>query len=160
MGKDGEIAYIDTRIFRLHYHWLIADSVKEALGCYISKTSDLQSLKDMPEEIAKLSKLYSVFNVQKVYYALLYVVIEEYPMLNIGDHDIDSFLADEEKVRLLKRFRNAIFHAQKDIISPKEMDFLDIDWDGDWIKGLNKAFSIFFETYIKAHPLPKIKKPE
>ncbi|MFC4273072.1 hypothetical protein GQF03_07770 [Sneathiella chungangensis] len=132
----------DQKLFKLHQHWLIADSVKEALRAYQNSSSSLTV--DLPEKLLSLGRTHSVFDVQKVFYALVYVVVEEYQALNYRDAQIDALLAERDKVETLKRFRNAIFHVQKPLISPKELDFLEADNDGSWIKNLHYAMNSFF----------------
>ena len=70
---------LDPVIVKIHYHWLIADSVREALKVYSGAPKDLpDNSSEEFEALMTFGKAHSDFNVIKVWYALLYVVIEDY----------------------------------------------------------------------------------
>ncbi|NOX83051.1 MAG: hypothetical protein GXP06_08715 [Alphaproteobacteria bacterium] len=133
---------INVKLFKLHGYWLTADAVEEAMRAYLNTETPHEP--DMPDELNQFGKIHSVFSVQKVLYALIYVVIEEYKASDFEDEKLDELLADEVKVQMLRRFRNAIFHVQNEVLSQKELDFLDADYDGSWIKAVHKAFDKYF----------------
>ena len=147
MTEQSPDADLDIRIVTLHRHWLTADAVKEALKTYGKASEKMEKHGAFSKEFFEFAKMQSLFSVQKVYYALLYVVIEGYTELKLSDKRIDELIADEAKVSLLRRFRNAVFHYQKEPLPEKELDFLNGDYDGAWIREVNKAFNGFFEAY-------------
>ena len=83
-----------------------------------------------------------------VLYGLLYVVVEGYQSLKLGDAAIDELLSDEELVARLKRFRNATFHYQEDVVDKRLVDFLNADYDGTWLRKLHQAFRRYFEQRL------------
>ena len=101
---------ININFVRLHNHWLNADAVNEAMKIYRKKLDESPDVPNVPKEISDLGTNGLFFNVLKVYYSLIYVVIEGYKELKLSDDKIDELLADDEKVQLLRRFRNRIFH--------------------------------------------------
>lgn len=78
-----------------------------------------------------------------VFYSLLYVVIEGYQEQDVRDSKIDELLKSDN-VALLKRFRNAVFHFQKDLESQKLLGFLEKPETELWTQQVFKAFGRFF----------------
>ena len=75
---------------------------------------------------------------------MLYVVIEGWREAKLSDSTIDQLLKSSN-VKLLKRFRNAVFHFQGDKwISAKRSDFMGspdaIIWADTLMKELQKYF--------------------
>src|SRR5262249_49144247 len=55
-------------------------------------------------------------------YSGLYVVVEGWRDLKLTDSKVEALIASPY-VERLKRFRNATFHYQKEIVSPKHLQF-------------------------------------
>jgi len=90
----------------------------------------------------------SMFHAVSVWYALLYVVVEGYRELDLHDKAVDSVLSEGNYVEELRRFRNAIFHYQEQVISPKIMEFLEAKDSEIWIRRLNRALDRFLTNAL------------
>ena len=77
------------------------------------------------------------------FYSAMYVLIEAWKELGYHDSKIDSLLSSPF-VDLLRRFRNATFHFQRDFVSDKWKEFIDAgEESSEWICELRDAFSDF-----------------
>jgi hypothetical protein len=78
------------------------------------------------------------------FYSAMHVLIEAWKELGCSDPKIDSLLASPF-VDLLRRFRNATFHFQRDFVSAKWAAFIEAGEESStWIGELRDAFSDFF----------------
>lgn len=132
----------------LYKHWCIADSVMQFIGVAVpnAENSGLS-----PEALA-LAQAHSSFMRLSVWYALLQIVVEGYRELELTDPEVDFFLANEDYVISLRRFRNAMFHYQENPFSNKLLEFLELD-DGEWARGLNAAFKRYFERSLPVYEI-------
>lgn len=82
------------------------------------------------------------------WYAGLYVVIEGWKELSLKDTTIDKLL-ESRNVDLLRRYRNGVFHYQKNYNDKRFLDFMS---DGDncveWTRELNKQFGRYFLDFL------------
>jgi hypothetical protein len=106
----------------------------------------------MSEEWAQFAALISGASAMSVWYSLLFVVVEGYIELGCHDGEVDALLANEEYVNLLRRFRNATFHYQGDLLSPKLGEFLAAKDSSQWIHNINRALKTFFERELINNP--------
>ncbi|MGB3478366.1 MAG: hypothetical protein WBB67_04315 [bacterium] len=94
-----------------------------------------------------------IFMYMSFWYAELYVVIEGWRKLKLVDEIVDQLLRSENNIKLLKRYRNAVFHFQRDYYDDRFMDFIK---EGDhivkWVRDLNDHFSRFFLQYFGRIP--------
>lgn len=132
------------KLIALHMHWCIADSVKQFVSADLSTDGDAS----LSPELRAIGELHSRFHRLSTWYALLYVVIEGYKELQLRDETIDALLAEEEFVDALRRFRNAIFHYQKNPMSEKYLGFIEAENSHVWPRKLNAAFKAFFEKVL------------
>lgn len=136
----------------LHRHWVAADTIKQ----YTKKLPPSPSDKSSHQPLYAVIAMSTSFKAIEVWYGLLYVVVEGYQSISLKDKDIDSVLADERKVSLLRRFRNSVFHYQKNPEPDKYMEFLLEGETEVWAHKLHKAFKNFFETNIPVQALMEI----
>lgn len=61
-----------------------------------------------------------------LWYATVYVVIEGWRETKVRDSELDVLL-DDDRVDDLRRFRNQIFHYQREYDNPKLLEFLGTD---------------------------------
>lgn len=137
---------MDKKLVALHKHWCNADAIKQFICTPILKGSKEAEKIRLPKSIVQLGEMHSSFIRLQVWYALLYVVIEGYIELKQSNTDVDSLLTNKEMVAALLRFRNAVFHYQKDPINEKLLKFLEAKDSELWIKQLNDAFEAYFES--------------
>jgi hypothetical protein len=118
--------YIWANTMRTHFYELVPKVVADT-------TKDRFS----PQAIE--ADLYMSF-----WYGELYVVIEGYHELKLSDPAIDALLTSPN-VALLKRYRNGVFHFQKEYFDDRFLDFMLHGKDAAaWVSELNRAFGAFF----------------
>jgi hypothetical protein len=80
----------------------------------------------------------------RLWYGELYVVVEGWKELDLSDPTVDSLL-QSSNVELLRRYRNGVFHFQREYFDER---FLGLIRDGQdaaaWVLDLNQSFSAFF----------------
>lgn len=80
------------------------------------------------------------------WYAGLFVVIEGWWALKLSDQNIDNLLRSRN-VALLKRYRNGIYHFQKNYYHSKFMDLIAKGQNvAAWVRSLNSEFGRWFLT--------------
>lgn len=78
------------------------------------------------------------------WYASLYVVIEGWRELDLHDQEIDGLL-DSPLVDLLRRYRNGVFHFQREYADDRFFDFIrEGEKAVEWVRCLNPAFGRWF----------------
>ena len=77
------------------------------------------------------------------WYGGLYVVIEGWFELGLKDQVIDPLLKSPN-VALLKRYRNGIFHFQKDYMDERFHEFMASNDCVPWVRHLTNAFGDYF----------------
>ncbi len=78
------------------------------------------------------------------WYSSLYVVIEGWRELNLKDDRIDTLLKSSN-LDYLKRFRNGVFHFQRDYLDNRLIEFLSSNENPvKWVRELNLAFNEWF----------------
>ena len=137
-------------LLAFHRHFLAADAVKEVMFAPIAHAAET----DLPAEVVELAQVWSSMLRMQVFYALMYVVIEGYRALKFEDEAVDLLLKNDAMVESFRRFRNAIFHFQKDPLSPKLVEFLQADGSEKWAQELHAAFRAFF---LRVLPIQEFK---
>ena len=105
----------------LHKYFLNADFLRDV---FMRRIKRVQS----PAERSFVESLDDGI-AMSLWYATLYVVIEGWRKIKIADPDLDVLL-DDDRVDDLRRFRNQMFHYQREYDNPKLLEFLGTD-DGD-----------------------------
>ena len=83
------------------------------------------------------------------WYGGLYVVIEGWQQLRLSDSTIDELLASPN-VRLLKEYRNGVFHFQRAYFDKRFTNFMTEGENVvDWVRDLNRAFGEYFLNWWK-----------
>lgn len=78
-------------------------------------------------------------------YATMQIVIEGWKKLGLSDPRVDELLKSPH-VESFRRFRNATFHFQKDLVPKKLWEFiLGDDESSSWLSDLTDAFSDYFK---------------
>jgi hypothetical protein len=139
---DGEQV---LELLALHKYFLNADYLRDVFMRRIKRdqspaaTDPITSMDDM---IA-----------MSLWYATVYVVIEGWREAKLADSELDALLADGHVDRL-RRFRNQLFHYQREYDNPRLLEFLgEDDADShaatDWIKRTHVALGRAIEGAIK-----------
>ncbi|WP_100809981.1 MULTISPECIES: hypothetical protein [unclassified Microbacterium] len=77
------------------------------------------------------------------WYATVYIVIEGWRKAGLADSDVDLLLSDD-RVDRLRRFRNQVFHYQREYDNPRLLEFLGTGDDDaqaatQWIRRIHIA---------------------
>lgn len=114
------------------------------------------ALRVEPTDASRLDSLYAF------YLGALYAVVEKWRQWGFADPAVDSLLADAERVKLLKRHRHAIFHADhydhKDVVALAERHDMT-----PWADELQGALVTFFAAWHQdpnSHVLEHLKRTE
>jgi hypothetical protein len=92
------------------------------------------------------------------WYGGLYVVVEGWRKLRLSDPKIDALLTSQN-VNLLKRYRNGIFHFQKNYLDERFIEFMESQDSVPWVRELNLAFGDYFlREHEKGTSLPEVQK--
>lgn len=88
-----------------------------------------------------------------LWYATVYVVIEGWRNTKLADPEVDALLAGSH-VERLRRFRNQMFHYQREYDNPKLLEFLgqddaDARAATDWIKRTHAALGRAIERAVE-----------
>jgi hypothetical protein len=85
------------------------------------------------------------------WYGGLYVVIEGWKELSLSDSIIDELLKSPN-VELLRRYRNGVFHFQRNYNDERFEQFMNQGIDAvKWVRSLNEQFGRYFLEQMK-HP--------
>jgi hypothetical protein len=126
----------DIEIFNLYKYFMWADSMKHSYENLLNKNV---------QELIPKSRFEAEYNLYISYwFGGLYVVTEGWTELKLKDRRIDSLLKSPN-VNLLRRYRNGVFHFQRDYFDERFMGFLR---DGlnriEWVGLLHEEFERFF----------------
>jgi hypothetical protein len=130
---------IDVPLLALYTHWVRADSIKERMRLEIPENGNTlpQSMQELGQQMSKIHAL-------EVLYGLIFVVIEGFRELNCKDERVEKLLTAEKYVDLLRRFRNGVFHYQKEPMDPRLVSFITREGSGEWIREMHAALGAFF----------------
>jgi hypothetical protein len=127
-------------ILSLHRYWIWADFHKESMRGQRQRLEAAQGAERAAIEFDGIIAL-------SFLYASLFVVVEGWRELRLADDEIDAYLASEN-TDLLRRFRNGVFHFQRDFDDPRFMEFLDeADDPVEWARSLHAAFARWFDGW-------------
>jgi hypothetical protein len=123
------------RVMALHKYFLNADFLRDVFMRRIGREqspADVDFVTSMDDMIAL-----------SLWYATVYVVIEGWLEARLTDPELDGLLADD-KADDLRRFRNQVFHYQREYDNPKLLEFLgtnhaDAQAATDWIRRTHAA---------------------
>lgn len=89
------------------------------------------------------SKDIYTFMYMSLWYGLLYVVIEGWNDLKLSDDTISGLVVDK-KTDLLKGYRHATFHYQKDYYEKRVENFFLDKTTVNWVRDLHSEFNNWF----------------
>lgn len=130
-ANDGQT----LELLALHKYFLNADFLRDVFMRRIKRDQspgDTDPITWMDDMIA-----------MTLWYATVYVVIEGWRSTKLADAELDVLLADGH-VDKLRRFRNQVFHYQREYDNPRLLEFMGADDRDahaatDWIKRTHTA---------------------
>lgn len=133
----------DMEIANLYRYFIWADRMKNAFDDVLQ-----QNIREVVQP-ARFELEYNLY--MSYWFGGLYVVIEGWQQLGLKDKSIGALL-NSKNVQLLRRYRNGVFHFQKDYFDERFLGFLR---DGinrlEWIRKLHQEFDRFFHDWYTAH---------
>lgn len=134
-------------VFTLHRYYIWANKMRELFYQLVpTVASDPEHDRFSPAAIE--ADLYMSF-----WYGEVFVVIEGWKELGLADPAVDALLASPN-VELLRRYRNGVFHFQKDYFDERFLAFMRDGKDAaGWVGALNRAFGAYFLNR------PKVAQP-
>ncbi|QRN97569.1 hypothetical protein JRI60_00290 [Archangium violaceum] len=137
---------IPEKLAALHMSFTRASSVREVLRAQLKKVEGLP-IETPDQQAVSAGEFLTGFQLMEVFYGLIFVVAEGIQAVRPEDPELASFFASPN-MGLLKRYRNAIFHAQSEVISPKLHDFLTAEDTEKWIGALWRALNRWFSDNV------------
>lgn len=129
---------LDVSLLALYTHWVRADSIKERVRLEIPESANT-----LPQLMQELGQQMSKAHALEVLYGLIFVVAEGFRELKCKDERVEKLLAAEEYVDLLRRFRNGVFHYQKEPMDPRLVAFMTREGSEEWIRDMHAALGAF-----------------
>lgn len=123
----------DRHVFSLHRYFLQANQMRIHF---------VQTLGETPGRSAEENKIYQLLY-QGLWYGSLYVVVEGWRTLKLKDPVVDELLASNY-VLLLRRYRNGVFHFQKNYYDDRFLDFMRPPDTPEWVHDVHSAFGRYF----------------
>jgi hypothetical protein len=77
------------------------------------------------------------------WYGSLYVVIERWRQLRLTDPKIDQLISSP-KVGLLKKYRDGVFHFQRNYFDDRFQGFLASQDSVGWVRAIHSEFGRYF----------------
>ena len=100
------------------------------------------------------------FEYKSYWYAGLFVVAEGWKSLKIQDVAVEALLASPN-LKLLKRFRNAVFHYQENFLDER---FIELIREGEkaeeWVEQLSEELRRYFQYWFDAQKNAGERLPE
>ena len=126
-----------TEIFTLHRYFLWADRMRAHMDTVIGSEPKF-------EEAEIDFYLYMSY-----WYGALYVVIEGWRELKLSDPRIDALLSSPN-VDLLRRYRNAVFHYQREYFDPRAVEFFGERSTPAWVREIHGEFGRYFLEWFRS----------
>ncbi len=128
----------DESVLTLHRYFIWANRMRT----HFDKLLATQASARDPFEIE--ATLYMSY-----WYGGLYVVIEGWQELQLHDPIIDQLLVSPN-VDLLRRYRNGVFHFQRDYFDDRFRGFIENGQNAvEWVRTLNREFGRFFLEWFQ-----------
>ncbi len=117
---------------------------------------------DAPDATTLREHEWRWFGLMCYWYASLHVVIEAWRKLGFSDPVIDRLLAHPKELRrLLRRYRNAVFHYQESLLDPR---FIELPAQGAvhvyWVWALHDEFMRFLAEHLSAQVMTDAQRAE
>jgi len=108
---------LKAALHTLHRYFIWAQQMQTRFYDLLPQVAQNPNIKRSDPE-ALLADMYMSF-----WYGELYVVVEGFQNLKLSDPTIDPLLASPN-LALLKRYRNGVFHYQRDYFDDRFLDFM------------------------------------
>ena len=129
----------------LHRYFIWADRMKVHFDGVLKKYGS----EAVSSDPTKKKEGIEIFLYMSLWYATFYVLIEGWQELKLSDEKINSLLRSKN-VDLLRRYRNGVFHFQKEYYDDRFMKLMKEGEDiANWSRDLRDEFSRWFLTIFQ-----------
>jgi hypothetical protein len=129
---------LTPEIITLHRYFIWADRMRVHFDDILKKTNFVSP------KLYKKKEGIDTFLYMSLWYGMFYVLIEGWQELKLKDEKIDELLKSKN-VQLLKRYRNGVFHFQKEYYDERFTKLMAEGQDiASWIRELRDEFSRWF----------------
>ena len=141
----------------LHRYWIYSNRMREYFeAALMASQQDFSSLAK-ETDLAKATLSTVTFAIgpgifMSYWYGSLYVVIEGWRQLRLTDPKIDPLLLSPN-VRLLKKYRDGVFHFQKNYFDDRFLGFIKAKDSVEWVRTIHSELGEYFRREI-----PKLGK--
>jgi hypothetical protein len=143
-------------VMSLHRYWIYSNRMREYFESAL--TTSQQDFTSLAKEtnLAKATLAATTFSIgpgifMSYWYGSLYVVIEGWRQLRLTDPKIDPLLLSPN-VRLLKKYRDGVFHFQRNYFDDRFIGFVKSEDSVDWVRTIHSELGEYFRREI---PPPK-----
>lgn len=143
---------LNRAVHTLHRYYIWANRMKQHFYELVPKVAN-DPVQDRFTNDAIEADLYMSF-----WYGELYVVIEGWKEIGLSDPVVDSLLTSPN-VELLKRYRNGVFHFQKQYFDERFLGFMRSKDSVTWVADLNQAFGAYFLNRFQQGRKPRSGPP-
>lgn len=131
---------LTPEIITLHRYFIWADRMRVHFDEILKKVGSEPVTSNLP----KTENGIDTFLYMSLWYGTFYVLIEGWQELGLSDPKIDALLKSPN-VDLLRRYRNGVFHFQKEYYDKRFMKLMSEGKDiANWIRDLRDEFSRWF----------------
>ena len=88
----------------------------------------------------------------RTWYASLYVVVEGWQEIGLADTEVDqalNWLEVNDEIRILRRFRNAVFHFPKELADIRIVDLLLLGAASNTLRRVNELHGAFGSYFLR-----------
>ena len=130
----------DSEIYTLHKYYIWANAMRVHFDNLFSEGKPDMKNKEV---------FFKVVQYMSYWYSALFVVVEGWGSLGLEDERINELL-DSHLVDLLRRFRNGVFHYQRNYFDNRFWNFIEEGKrSASWVRDLNSEFGRYFLTWAK-----------
>ena len=150
-------------IMSLHRYWIYSNWMREYFDAGLEKEpqdfTNLAKEKDPAKVIVAALTFFGTGSgiFMSYWYGSLYVVIEGWRQLGLSDSKIDPLLLSPN-VRLLKKYRDGVFHFQRNYYDERFLNFINSADSVQWVRKLHSELGKYFLREIPK-VTPQKKQP-
>ena len=136
-------------IMALRRYWMYANRMRKHLEAALTKSPPDTKQTDPGKVILAAMSFFATDPglFMSYRYGSLYVVIEGWRQWKLTDPEIDSLLTSPN-VRLLKKYRDGVFHFQRNYFDDRFIGFVGAKDSVDWVRTIHSEFGEYFRREI------------
>jgi hypothetical protein len=139
-------------IMSLHRYWIYSNRMREYFEAALTESP--QNFTNLAKETdpVKATVAAATFAIgpgifMSYWYGSLYVVIEGWRQLQLTDPKIDPLLLSPN-VRFLKKYRDGVFHFQRNYFDDRFLGFIKAGDSVEWVRTIHSELGEYFRREI------------